>query len=282
MSNISTENYVVRIVPGKIHSAKKSSSEAVKQVFNELHTSYFLNKSELKSRIFGKSFGIFTLAIDPIFQAITYFFLTAYIFRGAIETSFLSLYVTVVFWQLFSKPLLNAGSALGANSGIIKQTNFPLRIVFFSFFSLEFILWFISFGVLLGFLLLNGVLPNARWVLIPVLILIQFAMTAALSFPVAILGAYFKDITSVLAPLLGIWFYLSPGIYNREKVPEAFRWIYDLNPFSSLFEAYRYIFFEKGELFPISLVLIFIISIIALLVQANVFRLLLRRLYSYI
>ena len=101
----SQDEYVLHIKPGKIISSESTFKHKFKRLVNEIHTAYFLNKSELQSRVFGKSFGLFTLAIDPIFQSLTYYFLTAVIFRGAIEPSFLSLYVSVVFWQLFAPSL---------------------------------------------------------------------------------------------------------------------------------------------------------------------------------
>lgn len=273
---------LVHIIPGKIIHTKSAFKTKLIRLMNEIHTSYFLNKSELKSRIFGKSLGIFTLAIDPIFQSLTYYFLTAVIFKGVVQTSFLSLYTIVIFWQLFSKPFQNACTALSANSGIIKQTNFPLRIVFFSFFSLEFILWLINLAVLIVFLAFNGVIPNLNWIFLVPLIITQMALTVVFSFPTAILGAYIKDLSSFIAPLVSLWFYLSPGIYNRENIPQSFRWAYDYNPFSALFDGYRFVFFGQAQIAWTPLLVIFLASCVLILVQSKVLRLLLRRIYSYI
>lgn len=276
------EDFLVRIVPGAIQNSKQAYKYYFFQIQNELQTAFFLTASELKAKIFGKSLGVLTLVIDPVLQAVIYYFLTAIVFKGVVGASFLSLFMTVVLWQLFAKPLGNAPSAFGANAGILKQTNFSLRIVFFSFLSFELFLWVINFVILVLFLALNGVYPNLNWVYLPVFIFAQFVFTVALAFPMSILGAYIKDLPTFLAPMIGIWFYLSPGIYDKSRIPLQYQWLYDLNPFVTFFEAYRAIFFKIGEVQFTGIGIVFILSVVFLILEIKFLKLALRRIYTYI
>lgn len=274
--------YLVRVTPGKITKSGQSYEDGLVQLRNEIQTSFFLSTAELKSRIFGKSLGVLSLAIDPVLQALVYYVLTAVVFRGSVGTSFLNLYTVVVLWQLFAKPLGNSPTAFGANAGILKQTNFSLKIVFLSFLSLEFSLWLINFAIMILFLALNGVYPHLSWLQLPYLFLVQISLTIALSFPFAVLGAYIKDLPSLISPIVGIWFYMSPGIYDKSRIPEKYQWLYDLNPFSSLLEGYKKIFFGAGEIRYLDLTVIFAISIGLILLEAKFFKIALRRIYSYL
>jgi ABC-type polysaccharide/polyol phosphate export permease len=281
-SSNENNDYFLIIRPGKIIRRKQSVPQLCRSLIGEAQTALYLINSELKTRIFGKSLGVFALAVDPFFQTFIYYFLTAVIFKGSLEANFLNLYVMVIFWQLFSRPLLNSATSLSSSAGIIKQTNFSLRIVFFSFFGLEFILWLINFVILMCFLWLNNIAINYNWIYLPLVLVTQVIFTCAMAFPISIIGAYIKDIPSFLGPLVGLWFYLSPGIYSKDRIPVNYHWIYDLNPFSSIFESYRCIFFQQGSIPLVGIFLVLISSLLILSISSMFLKFSLRKIYNYI
>jgi ABC-type polysaccharide/polyol phosphate export permease len=51
---------------------------------------------------------------------------------------------------------------------------------------------------------------------------------------------YFRDLQNILVFGLRLWFYLSPALFSiADRIPPTLRPIYMLNPFSSLFNAYK-------------------------------------------
>jgi len=59
------------------------------------------------------------------------------------------------------------------------------------------------------------------------------------SFIVATLGVFFQDSANILGHLLRMWFFLSPGLYSLDKVPDHLRQYFRLNPFCELMTSYR-------------------------------------------
>ena len=53
------------------------------------------------------------------------------------------------------------------------------------------------------------------------------------------LDIFFKDLSRSLFVFVAIWWYLSPGMYGRVRVPVEYLHLYDLNPFAHIFPAYH-------------------------------------------
>jgi ABC-2 type transport system permease protein len=81
--------------------------------------------------------------------------------------------------------------------------------------------------------------------LIPVIAVVQFAFTLAVSIALSSLNVFYRDVGNLARHFLRLWFYLSPGLYSIDLLKEAGRdypellQIVLLNPFAVLFEAYR-------------------------------------------
>ena len=73
----------------------------------------------------------------------------------------------------------------------------------------------------------------------PLLLVLQFALLAGLAWLAAGVSVFFRDVPNLIGVGLTILFYLTPVFYERARVPERFRWVIDLNPLSTLIEAYR-------------------------------------------
>jgi ABC-type polysaccharide/polyol phosphate export permease len=63
--------------------------------------------------------------------------------------------------------------------------------------------------------------------------------TLGLTFPLAALNLYYHDVRFLVGVVLTLWFYLTPVIYPTERVPDRYRWVFDINPNAVLIDAYR-------------------------------------------
>ena len=59
------------------------------------------------------------------------------------------------------------------------------------------------------------------------------------------LTVYFRDLEYILGILMLAWMYLTPIFYEIETVPEEYKFIYGLNPMTSVIMAYREILYYK-------------------------------------
>jgi lipopolysaccharide transport system permease protein len=61
---------------------------------------------------------------------------------------------------------------------------------------------------------------------------------------IASLGVFLRDLAQGITLLLLAWMYLTPIIYPESVVPERYRELLNLNPFTPLVRSYRYITLE--------------------------------------
>lgn len=197
-------------------------------------------KVELKTRHFQRLLGPAWWLLDPVLYALMFFFLTTVLFRQSSGPGFLLFILTMVIaWRWFSKSVDGAPTAVLAYQTVIKQTVFPSLILPLAFAAVEMAFFAFGFAVLLGVLLLAGV--RFSWVIIhlPIIMLVQLTFTLALVTFLSAAGVFLRDLNQVVYLVTGIWFYLSPGIYPVERIPERIRFVYYLNPFATILPAYK-------------------------------------------
>ena len=56
------------------------------------------------------------------------------------------------------------------------------------------------------------------------------------------IGLFFRDLSQVLWFFVSIWFFISPGAYPKIAIPQEYAWLYDLNPWATIFPAWREVF----------------------------------------
>ena len=79
----------------------------------------------------------------------------------------------------------------------------------------------------------------AGWLFLPLILAIQLVLMLGLGLASAAANVFFRDVQSLLALGLQLWFYASPIIYPVTLVPEPLRPLYFLNPMAGVLEAYR-------------------------------------------
>jgi ABC-type polysaccharide/polyol phosphate export permease len=83
--------------------------------------------------------------------------------------------------------------------------------------------------------------------LLPVILTVQFALTAGLSLITSALNVYFRDVQNIVGVGLLLFFYLTPVFYGVKNVPEQYRWLLHVNPMTPLINSVRAVLLD-GEL----------------------------------
>jgi len=98
-----------------------------------------------------------------------------------------------------------------------------------------------SLGALIPMLFIFKAQFSVQMLWLPLIIVIQLLFTLGLAVVFSVVGVYFRDLQNILQFGLRMWFYLSPGLFSiADRIPPRLRTIYMiLNPFASLFNAYK-------------------------------------------
>jgi len=80
--------------------------------------------------------------------------------------------------------------------------------------------------------------------LLPLLLVPQFLVTAGLGWLMASLGVFIRDMPQINQLTLMTWMYLTPIYYPENIIPPKYQWMVNLNPMAPLVRNYRRILLE--------------------------------------
>ena len=103
----------------------------------------------------------------------------------------------------------------------------------------ETIVYLISMGFFVIFLLLIDFSWSISWLWLPFVFLIQQILAYGLGLLFAILSVFLRDVKEIVNVGIQFWFWLTPIVYVSSIIPENFRAIFLLNPIYHTTKAYR-------------------------------------------
>jgi ABC-type polysaccharide/polyol phosphate export permease len=200
---------------------------------------------ELKARYRGSILGFFWSFVNPLLLLLTYWLVFTYMLPGvrarSLEPYFLFLFVGILPWTWFQSSVAEAAGVLIAGGNLIKKVLFPAEVLPVVTVLANMVQFLLGLPILLLFLAWNGHLaPSA--LLMPLPLLVQLVFTLGLALFVSALTVHFRDIQSILAHLLHIWFFATPVLY---AMPESGRLhaVLRFNPMAHVLVSYQEMLF---------------------------------------
>lgn len=194
--------------------------------------------------------GAFWFVLPPVLNTIIYFIIFGLIAR--VPTAGINpilFYLSgLIAWGYFADCVGRTSMTLRANASVFGKVYFPRLIVPLS----SVVSAVVKFGIQL--LLLAGVLvfyvlrgdeanPQIQylWVL-PLLLLLMMLMGLGLGIIISSLTTKYRDLSNMVPFAIQLLMYATPVIYPASVIPEKYRWLMEINPLSSIIEAFRFIF----------------------------------------
>jgi lipopolysaccharide transport system permease protein len=207
-----------------------------------------LTRRDVVGRYKGSAMGLTWSFFNPVFMLIVYTFVFSVIFQSkwggaggdGSKTQFaLLLFVGMIVMSLFSDVLNRAPTLVLGNVNFVKKVVFPIEILPVVAVGAALFHGFISFAVLLvAFIVFNGYL---HWTLVflPVVVLPLVILITGLSWALASLGVFLRDVGQTIVILTTVLMFLSPIFYPITAVPEAYRGVIMANPMTFIIEQAR-------------------------------------------
>ncbi|OQW81018.1 MAG: sugar ABC transporter permease, partial [Proteobacteria bacterium ST_bin16] len=144
-----------------------------------------------------------------------------------------------ILFNLFSECLARAPGLILANINYVKKIIFPLEIL--PLISLCSALFHagISFLVLFSFLLITSHPIEWTVIFLPIILLPLVLLTLGLSWILASIGVFVRDIGQFIGLVLTMLLFLSPIFYPASALPESIRDYLFLNPLTLIIEQAR-------------------------------------------
>ncbi|MEO6629811.1 MAG: ABC transporter permease [Aquihabitans sp.] len=202
-------------------------------------------RAELQSPHSGTILGQAWQVVDPLFQALIYWFLFTAI-RGKSSASFFLIVVSGVFFFNFTMVALGEGGrSIQRSKGLVLNSTFPLATLPISVIYRGFLQFLPTIGVYALFHLAFGGAIGPGLLMLPFLLILQILISTGLSLVFATLTVYVADMSNLLNYVLRVLLFITPVIYpvaQLQKAPAAIQAFLYLNPFFALFSAYQYVF----------------------------------------
>lgn len=205
-----------------------------------------LTKREILMRYKGSLLGILWSFITPLCMLAIYTFVFGMIFQSRwsaetdskLEFAFI-LFCALTTFQIFSETVARAPGLITGNPNYIKKIVFPVEILPICVLGAVLVNAFISFGLLFVALAAVGSAHWAALILVPLLLVPLMFLSLGLSWFLASLGVYIRDIAQIMPVVIAALMFLSPIFYPISAVPEYLQKYYQLNPLSAVVEEVR-------------------------------------------
>jgi lipopolysaccharide transport system permease protein len=228
---------------------------------------------DLKLRYKRSYLGIAWTLVNPLAQLAVYTFVFTVLFNNPAKHFMVFLFIGITSWTWTQSAILEGTTAILRNRDLIRQPGFPSRLlpqVTVGTHLLHFLLTFPITFAMIYFSWDLRVHPSVLW--LPLIILVQYAFTAAFSVLAACIHVNFRDTQYLLSVFLMLAFFLTPIIYEIDMVPARYRWAYHLNPMTYIIDAYRAVLI-RGQMPDLeSLGVVTLLSLVLLRVAYVFFR----------
>lgn len=245
-------------------------------VFNDLWQRrsliVLLAVNDIKLRYRNSVLGFFWTFLEPLLMLAVLYFVFSNIIKSDIENYPIYLLLGLIIWYMFSRATTTGLSSLVDRTSILQKIYFRREVVVVSSCLTAFIMMAFEFTVFGVFVAIFQFSLPFTAILLPLLLADVFILSLGISFILAPLNVYFRDIRFIWQVLLQAGFFLSPIIYELNMFSEDVQSILKINPMVSVLEiAHDLVLFDR---FPSaeSVIHVVVTTIILLCVGLFIFK----------
>jgi lipopolysaccharide transport system permease protein len=228
----------------KIHSIHPS--EMFASLWRHRELVWALTKRDVLGRYRGSVFGILWSFFNPVLMLAVYTFVFSVIFKARwsaqseSRTEFaLVLFAGLMVFGLFSECISRAPGLILSNLNYVKKVVFPLEVLpwislgaALFHFMISLLVWTVAYLVLFG-------MPHASMLYLPLVLVPFLFFVMGLSWLLASLGVYLRDVSQFVTVLISVLMFLSPIFYPLSILPPEYRDLVALSPIASAVEMAR-------------------------------------------
>ena len=182
----------------------------------------------------------------------------------------------LVGWNYFSQSLTATSNVFVSNAGIFGKVYFPrlslpISIVISNL--IQFVIQFIFLLVFIIYFAFKGV-PihlNMYLLLLPVLVLMLAGLSLGFGIIISSLTTKYRDLTYLVAFGVQLFMYATPVIYPLSSLSGTYKSLIEMNPLTSIIEAFRFIMLGSGSLDLGGLVYSALFMIVSLILGVLIF-----------
>ena len=195
--------------------------------------------SDLRLRYRNSVLGFFWSFLEPLLIMVVLYFVFSSIFKANIENYPLYLLLGLIMWNMFSRGTTMGLDSIIMKEGLVSQTYLPREVVVISGVLTSFIMMLLELIIFFIFMFAFQVFPTITLVMLPPMIAIIFLLTLGMSFALAPLNVYFRDLRAIWSVVTMAGFFAAPIIYSLDMLSDEIAFYVSLNPIVPILETAR-------------------------------------------
>ena len=229
-------------------------------------------KKDIRGKYKGSFLGVLWSFLNPLLMVVVYAIVFPYIMKVKTDNYLQYLICGVIPWNFFTTVMGLGMGSIKNNAGIVNKVYFPREILPISDALSGLVNFFISCIIVILFCLFGGLGISWHIILVPIIAIMQFLITAGLVLGLSAINVYIQDTEYIVQFFINMLFYAAPILYPAEVFPKAVRWILDINPFTHVVNAYRDLFMYHNIPNLGSCLYILIVALICFYIGLRIFR----------
>jgi ABC-2 type transport system permease protein len=201
---------------------------------------WLISATEFKKSFHGTAFGYLWSLVRPLMLFGVLLVVFTRIFRFEVPNYPVLLLFNLVVFGLFQEGTGAAVSSVLAQEGIVRKTQFPRLVIPLSSVMVALFTMALNLIAVFTFILAYGVDPTWTWLLLPVILLLVFVLTCAVSLLLSALNVRFRDVAIIWTVAATVLLYATPIIYPIDFLEPSFlKDVLLANPLTLIFEQAR-------------------------------------------
>jgi lipopolysaccharide transport system permease protein len=239
----------------------------LREVWRYRELLFFLAWRDVKVRYKQTVIGVVWVVLQPLLTMVVFTLIFGLLLSAPSdgEPYPVFTFVALLPWTFFAAALTRAGISLVADADLISKIYFPRIILPLAAILSALVDFGVSFVILIAMLAFYGIVPGTAVLFLPVLLGLSFLTAFAFASWLAALNVKYRDVTHTIPFLVQFWFFLTPVAYSSSLIPEAWRFVYSLNPMTGVIEGFRWALLGQEATPVTSLVLSAVIVVCVLL-----------------
>jgi len=234
---------------------------------------------EIKDRYTGQLFGLFWTFGHPLTLMAVYVFIFGSVFKMRVGgTADLPLGYTayllagLIPWLAMSETMGKSSTVISSSATLVKQVVFPLEVLPVKSVLVSLFTEVIFLGLLVVYSLVSYRSLSWMYLLLPLVVVLQTLFMIGISYAISSVAVFFRDAKDFVQVFTVVGLYLMPTFYLPAAVPEMFRPVLYLNPFSYMVWCFQDVLYFGRFEHPWAWVVFLAISLIAFIFGYRVFR----------
>lgn len=219
---------------------------AAKSIIKNKSLIYSLAKREVIGRYRGSVMGLMWSFFNPLLMLVIYTFVFSVVFKahwtggGTSKTEFaLVLFSGLLVFNILAESLNRAPGLILSNVNYVKKVIFPLEVLpvvamlsTLFHFMISLLVWLIFYLIFFG-------MPHLSIIELPVILLPLVLLTLGVSWFLASLGVYLRDVGQIISVVTTILMFLSPIFFPVSSMPVRYQPFMQISPLTFAVEQAR-------------------------------------------